>query len=210
MEIYWAGQAPNDPRNAMMRNQSRFCGLEYIDICRCPKLKDLTWLVFVPNLRILQVRDCSEMGKIIDLERFGRMAGAVKEQNAFAKLTDLHLDPLPRLRSIYGNALPFLNLNQILVHDCPALKKLPLNSTSAERCNLIIRRQKEWWNGLEWEDEVSTSVFLPYFMLENSERLSEQISKKLIWGNFQMIYYSSPQGGNIYCTKTCKTRKMIN
>ncbi|KAM1460827.1 hypothetical protein ACFX13_045945 [Malus domestica] len=169
LEIYWAGQDPNDPRNAMMRNQSRFCGLEYVDVCRCPNLKDLTWLIFASNLRILEVRDCSGMEKIIDLERFGRMAGAVKEQNAFAKLTDLHLDSLPRLRSIYGNALPFLHLNQILVYECPALKKLPLNSTSAERCNLIIRGQKEWWNGLEWENEVSRSVFLPYFMLAFGE-----------------------------------------
>uniref|UniRef100_A0A6N2KC44 Uncharacterized protein n=1 Tax=Salix viminalis TaxID=40686 RepID=A0A6N2KC44_SALVM len=64
---------------------------------------------------------------------------------------------------IYPDALPFPYLKEILVDDCPNLRKLPLNSNSAKEHRIVIQGWEDWWRRLEWEDEAAQHTFLPSF-----------------------------------------------
>ncbi|KAM1060535.1 hypothetical protein EV2_025867 [Malus domestica] len=163
LEVHWAGRAPNDPWDLMMIKQNCFLCLQFIEVSRCPNLTDMTWLIFAPNLSHLRVDACNDIEKIINLERLGGVGNVVQELNPFGKLTILILSMLPRLSSIHDSPLPFPYLKEIKVVACPVLRKLPLNSTSAEGSNIVIRGHEAWWSFLEWEDEDAQNVFLPCF-----------------------------------------------
>ncbi|KAK9923201.1 hypothetical protein M0R45_031632 [Rubus argutus] len=163
-----AGRAANDPHSTVTY-QSCSLSLQNVTISRCDQLKDLTWLIFAPNLMRLDVSSCPGMKKIIDFNRLREVANVVKGVNPFEILTILNLKSLPVLESIYENALPFPYLKKIGIDVCPKLKKLPLNSSSAPgRSNLIINGDQQWWNGLVWEDQLSSDVFLSCFRVQTS------------------------------------------
>ncbi|PRQ37884.1 putative P-loop containing nucleoside triphosphate hydrolase, leucine-rich repeat domain, L [Rosa chinensis] len=166
LEINWAGAAAST-MNSRVRNQTRFLGLQVVSVSKCTDLKDLTWLIFAPRLIHVNVTVCYKMEKVIDLEKLGGVANALDELNPFAELTFLNLKHLPALKSIYENALPFPCLKEVKIASCPALKRLPLNSSSARGCNLVIEGGEEWWNALEWGDELAPNVFLPSFRTRN-------------------------------------------
>ncbi|KAM5578876.1 putative disease resistance protein [Rosa sericea] len=158
--IDWAG-ATNDPRNSIMKNQSRYIALQHVSVSSCFQLNDVTWLVFAQNLISLYVYGCSGMREIISSQRLG--ANVVKNMKPFAKLSVLDLWGLPLLSSIYRSALPFPYLSEIRISGCPALRELPLNSSSARGCNLIIQGEEWWWNRLQWPNEDARNAFLPCF-----------------------------------------------
>ncbi|TQD96939.1 hypothetical protein C1H46_017419 [Malus baccata] len=105
LEVCWAGRAPNDPRDLMMIKQNCFLCLQCIEVSRCPNLTDLTWLIFAPNLCHLRVEACSDIEKIINLERLGGVGNVVQELNPFGKLTVLILIfPASNIRQLSGAA----------------------------------------------------------------------------------------------------------
>ncbi|KAM1189214.1 hypothetical protein FF1_025092 [Malus domestica] len=108
----------------MMIKQNCFLCLQCIEVSQCPNLTDLTWLIFAPNLCHL---------------RMGGVGNVVQELNPFGKLTVLILSLLPRQSSIHDSPLPFPYLKEIKVTASPTLRKLPLNSTSAEGSNITLR-----------------------------------------------------------------------
>ncbi|KAJ9673014.1 hypothetical protein PVL29_026336 [Vitis rotundifolia] len=92
------------------------------------------------------------MEKVIDDER--------------SEVLEIEVDHLglPKLRSIYGRALPFPSLRYICVLQCPSLRKLPFDSNTRISKKLEkIRGEKEWWDGLEWEDQTIMHNLTPYF-----------------------------------------------
>ncbi|KAL6334013.1 hypothetical protein AAG906_000065 [Vitis piasezkii] len=135
-----------------------FHGLHGVDINRCQMLKNLTWLIFAPNLQYLRIGQCNEMEEVI-----GNGANDGGNLSPFTKLIQLKLNGLPQLKNVYWNPLPFLYLDKIEVVGCPKLKKLPLNSNSANQGRVVIVGKQEWWNELEWEDEATLNTFLPSF-----------------------------------------------
>ncbi|XP_034680824.1 probable disease resistance protein At1g61300 [Vitis riparia] len=135
-----------------------FHGLHGVDINRCQMLKNLTWLIFAPNLQYLRIGQCNEMEEVI-----GNGANDGGNLSPFTKLMQLKLNGLPQLKNVYWNPLPFLYLDRIEVVGCPKLKKLPLNSNSASQGRVVIVGKQEWWNELEWEDEATLNTFLPNF-----------------------------------------------
>ncbi|KAM2957900.1 hypothetical protein FF2_024820 [Malus domestica] len=147
------------------KNQASFLDISslFIEVSRCLDLIDMTWLIFAPNPSHLCVDDCNDIEKIIDLERLDGVGNVVQELNPFGKHTILILSSLPRLSSIHDRALPFPYLKEIKVLARTALRKLPLNSTSAEGRNIVIRGHEYWWSCLEWKDEDARNVFLPCF-----------------------------------------------
>ncbi|KAJ9189846.1 hypothetical protein P3X46_001098 [Hevea brasiliensis] len=44
------------------------------------------------------------------------------------------------------------------------LKKLPLNSSSANGGKVEIRAEEQWWKDVEWEDDSTKTTFLPCFV----------------------------------------------
>ncbi|TYI24350.1 hypothetical protein ES332_A06G228100v1 [Gossypium tomentosum] len=144
---------------------SRFHTLSKVEITGCSKLKDETWVILAPNLRSLLVWHCIEMEEILSEEKLDEVAGVIgiPYPKLFLKLESLFLFGLPKLKSIYRDALPFLCLTRILINGCIELKKLHLNSDSAKGNLLSIKGDKFWWEEVEWEDEATRHAFLPSF-----------------------------------------------
>ncbi|KAL5719752.1 hypothetical protein ACHQM5_012497 [Ranunculus cassubicifolius] len=136
--------------------------LSEVVIYKCDALRDISWLVLAPFLRALIVEECSELEEII-LDRFAATIDG--NQNIFSRLQRFQLNSLPKLKSIVRDGLLFPRLTQIIVSDCPMLKKLPLASTSTtDKSELGIYGSAEWWNELQWEDEIVKSSFQPFFV----------------------------------------------
>ncbi|KAL0757704.1 hypothetical protein Bca101_095372 [Brassica carinata] len=139
-----------------------FSNLTTVQIGFCYGLKDLTWLLFAPNLTHLRVYTSGRLEEIISKEK----AESVLENNIipFKKLQELALADLPELKSIYWNALPFQRLRELYIGGgCQKLRKLPLNSKSVFDVEKLVIEcdDKEWLERVEWEDEATRLRFLP-------------------------------------------------
>ncbi|KAJ4718437.1 NBS-LRR type disease resistance protein [Melia azedarach] len=140
------------------RQHHAFRSLGFVQIFFCRKLRNLTWLVFAPNLRRLHITNCSDMEEIIGAETL------VKGLDFFTELRDLYLQMLPSLKCIYCKALHLPQLREISILNCPELKKLPLDSNSTDKRKLRIRGEEDWWKKLQWEDQDAQNAFLPSFI----------------------------------------------
>ncbi|XP_034696376.1 disease resistance protein SUMM2-like [Vitis riparia] len=168
LEIDWVGEGKKTVEsnylNSKVSSHNSFHSLKVVAIESCSRLKDLTWLVFAPNLNLLKIKDCDQMQEVIGTGKCGESAENGENLSPFVKLQALVLDDLPQLKSIFWKALPFIYLNTIIVDSCPLLKKLPLNANSAKGRRIVISGQTEWWNEVEWEDEATHNAFLPCFV----------------------------------------------
>ncbi|KAK2651490.1 hypothetical protein Ddye_011346 [Dipteronia dyeriana] len=129
----------------------------YVDCCL--KLRDLTWLIFAPNVKKIMISSCYEMEEIISAGKLGEVPEIVRNQKPFAKLQFLKLHHLHNLKSIYWSALPFQHLKEMVVYECPMLKKLPLDSNSAKDRRIVVEGEKGWWKNLQWEDRATQNAF---------------------------------------------------
>ncbi|GMN58827.1 hypothetical protein TIFTF001_027921 [Ficus carica] len=68
LEIDWGWERL---QHSMITGAGCFQKLGQVTIVHCHKLKDLSWLIFVPNLDILFVDDCSALEEIIHLNKLG-------------------------------------------------------------------------------------------------------------------------------------------
>ncbi|KAG7658060.1 P-loop containing nucleoside triphosphate hydrolase [Arabidopsis suecica] len=136
-----------------------FTNLSQLIIKKCHSMKDLTWILFAPNLVFLHIGDSREVGEIINKEKATNLTSITP----FLKLKHLFLFGLPKLESIYWSPLPFPLLLTMDVANCPKLRKLPLNATSVPKVEeiQIFMDPPEQGNELEWEDEDTKNRFLP-------------------------------------------------
>ncbi|KAF3524236.1 hypothetical protein F2Q69_00046277 [Brassica cretica] len=136
-----------------------FPNLSSVHISSCNGLKDLTWLLFAPNLTSLEVLDSGVLEAIISQEK------ATSVVIPFQKLESLRLHNLATLKNIYWAPLPFPCLKTIHVTECPELRKLPLDSQSVSRVEefAIKYKEEEWFERVEWDDEGTKLRFLPFF-----------------------------------------------
>ncbi|XP_019094335.1 PREDICTED: probable disease resistance protein At1g12290 isoform X2 [Camelina sativa] len=163
-EVFIGGCGMRDiiiERNTSLTSPS-FPNLSKVLIAGCNGLKDLTWLLFAPNLTHLNVWNSRQVEELISQEKAGRADDIVP----FRKLEYLHLWDLPELKSIYWSPLPFPCLNRINVQNkCRKLRKLPLDSQSCivagEELLVIQYGDEEWKERVEWEDEATRLRFLP-------------------------------------------------
>ncbi|KAH0942948.1 hypothetical protein HID58_002585, partial [Brassica napus] len=140
---------------------SCFLSLSKVIILDCKCVKELTLLMFAPNLRDLSVKSAKKLEDVINKEksRHGEKSGIVP----FRRLEFLLLGDLPELKNIYWNSLPFPCLKRMDIIRCPNLKKLPLDSQSGKHGGngVIIRYTvKEWIETVEWIDEATKTRFL--------------------------------------------------
>ncbi|KAJ4718433.1 NBS-LRR type disease resistance protein [Melia azedarach] len=142
------------------RQPHAFHRLGSILVRNCCKLRDLTWLVFLPKLTHVRIFDCSAMEEIISVEKFSDYLETMRNVEPLAKLEYLHLEDLPNLKRIYWKPL---RLTDISVIRCPELKQLPLDSKSAGQRKIRIRGKEDWWKKLQWENEATQNAFLPFF-----------------------------------------------
>ena len=116
------------------------------------------------NLVSLVVRNCQSLEEVIG--EGGGVSEIEQDLVVFSRLKTLHLWSLPKLKSICGRPLPFPSLREFDVRFCLSLRKLPFDSHTSTRKNLEkIKGEREWWDGLVWEDQNSAKNPLsPYFV----------------------------------------------
>ncbi|KAK0595004.1 hypothetical protein LWI29_002497 [Acer saccharum] len=136
-----------------------FHNLVSVHIDCCLKLRDLTWLIFAPNVKKIVISSCYEMEEIISAGKLGEVPEMVRNQKPFARLQFLKLHHLHNLKSIYWSALAFQHLKEMVVYECPMLKKLPLDSNSAKDRRIVVEGEKGWWKNLQWEDQATQNAF---------------------------------------------------
>ncbi|KAL9440774.1 hypothetical protein AB3S75_019444 [Citrus x aurantiifolia] len=144
--------------------QCGFRSLHLATIAFCSRVKDLTWLAFAPNLKIIVIMHCDDLEEIISVEKLNELSDIMGELNFFAKIELLDLYHAESLKSIYQGALPLPQLKEIRVTQCPKLKTLPLNSSSTKQRNIVIRGGKDWWEELQWEDQATQNAFSTSFV----------------------------------------------
>ncbi|CAA7029060.1 unnamed protein product [Microthlaspi erraticum] len=158
---------------------SGFPNLSTVILSRCGGLKDLTWLLYAPNLTDLLVEASIQIEDIISKEKAENIF--TEEEGGtiipFQRLEYFRLNHLPKLKSIYWSPLPFPRLSKFRIKRCPNLRKLPLDSKSG--CSnpgedLVIHNVEQYWiDKVEWEDEATKERFLPslqQYLIDEVER----------------------------------------
>ncbi|KAF2301430.1 hypothetical protein GH714_024032 [Hevea brasiliensis] len=125
------------PGHIYGKRQQSFPNLCIVRICNCP-IKNVTCLINIPSLQSLKLCDCNEIVQVISED---------SGQNVFKNLVKLSLKRLPKLKSIYCQALQFPSLVKLAVFDCPNLRSLPLDCNSAEKLRQI-KGSGSWWNDM--------------------------------------------------------------
>ncbi|KAL5721656.1 mitogen-activated protein kinase kinase [Ranunculus cassubicifolius] len=97
------------------------------------------------------------------LDAFPR--STVEKQTTFSSMKALKLVDLPKLECISEFSFPFPCLEDIIVTNCPLLRKLPFTSDSTNKPSLRIEGSSTWWNGLQWQDEATKSSFQPFLIV---------------------------------------------
>ncbi|CAH8313040.1 unnamed protein product [Eruca vesicaria subsp. sativa] len=134
-----------------------FSSLSFVILINCKCLKELTFLMFAPNLIFLVIQNGIDVEDIINKGKAFR-GGIESGTVPFQKLNRLALINVPELKNIYWNPLPFPRLQDLVVKGCPNLKKLPLNSQSGKQGEdglIIMYGEREWIEGIEWEDQAT-------------------------------------------------------
>ncbi|XP_019085205.1 PREDICTED: probable disease resistance protein At1g61310 [Camelina sativa] len=139
------------------KERTCFTNLSIVYITSCYSMKDLTWLLFAPNLSYLAIEHSDEVEEIINKEK----ATDLTDVAPFLKLEHLFLENLPKLESIYRSPLPFPCLKHIGAIGCPKLRKLPLNATSVPRLEEFGIKVNDTDYYFEWEDEATEDRFVP-------------------------------------------------
>ncbi|KAK1303502.1 Disease resistance protein [Acorus calamus] len=140
-----------------------FCNLRVLVISRCGGLFTLVSVGLAKGLvqlEKLKISKCHTMEVIIL-----RGEEEVESDNLFPSLVEIELEGLPNLTSFFSDggslaptSLSLSSLKHVEVKDCPQLKKLPLGPQSSPKLEWI-KGNKEWLEGLVWDDENSRSRF---------------------------------------------------
>ncbi|XP_010268269.1 PREDICTED: putative disease resistance protein At4g10780 isoform X2 [Nelumbo nucifera] len=133
--------------------------LQDAEICNCQVLEDLTWLRHTQKLKRLWLGDLPRLKLVVASDE----EDAEERSKPLSSLKFILLLQLPELEIIYPGALPLPCLEEIVVKECPKLKKLPFDSNTANNTMQWIKASEEWWNALEWDDESTKSTFEKYF-----------------------------------------------
>ncbi|KAJ9189845.1 hypothetical protein P3X46_001097 [Hevea brasiliensis] len=148
---------------SMISTRKCFDSLRQVLVYKCDRLRELSWLILAPNLENLRVISNHNMEEIFSTRKIIELLIRSRNPTPFTKLEFLELRKLPKLKSVYWNALPFPFLRKMKVYKCPMLKKLPLNSDNTKGCKVVIEAEAQWWEHLEWEDDATKAAFLPHF-----------------------------------------------
>lgn len=135
--------------------------LHQVNLTFCDRLKNMTWLIWAPNIKKLSIICCDSMEEVIGESEIG-VVGLQNDLCILSGLESLFLRCLPKLRSIYKHVLSFPCLKYMSVLVCPQLKKLPFDSESAKNSLRTIHVDRPWWDTLEWDDPTTRDAFFRY------------------------------------------------
>ncbi|XP_062207106.1 disease resistance protein RPS2-like [Phragmites australis] len=88
-------------------------------------------------------------------------AGTFRVITPFPNLKELYLHGLAKFRRLSSSTctLRFPSLESLKIVECPNLKKLKLSAGGLN----VIQCTREWWDGLEWDDEEVKASYEPLF-----------------------------------------------
>ncbi|XP_039137378.1 probable disease resistance protein At1g61300 [Dioscorea cayenensis subsp. rotundata] len=131
--------------------------LQLVQIEECHSLTSLHWVLHLPLLRALLLKNCDAMEELVNGE-----VGEIEEDDAittFPKLKYLTILGLPKLVKISHCTLDFPHLSKVHLEGCPSLKRLPFKPGIVNNRGLFIKCEKIWWEKLEWDDATIPSQF---------------------------------------------------
>ncbi|KAL6333968.1 hypothetical protein AAG906_000019 [Vitis piasezkii] len=103
------------------RSNQHFRSLRDVKIWSCPKLLNLTWLIYAACLQSLSVQSCESMKEVISIDY---VTSSTQHDSIFTRLTSLVLGGMPMLESIYqGHCSSLIGYN--LSDQLPEAKKAP-------------------------------------------------------------------------------------
>ncbi|KAF3772700.1 Disease resistance protein [Nymphaea thermarum] len=141
-----------------------FLKLEKLTIKGCKALKAIftyELLKQLQNLVHFEVSNCPEVENVID----GQVGD---EDEVFPKLTSFGIHNLQKLTTIYEGVLKLKALASVEVSKCPLLKKLPLDAQNCGKMR-IVQGEKEWWEGLVWQEESTKAAFQKYLIIKPTD-----------------------------------------
>ncbi|XP_039120390.1 disease resistance protein RPS2-like [Dioscorea cayenensis subsp. rotundata] len=154
--------------------------LKVLYIWEC-NLDNLAWLLHLPCLSFLHIRDCANIETLfyIEEEREIQQQEVSEHCPTFPALKFLLIKKLPKLVSISNFALDFPQLSRLLVYECLNLKKLPFKSgINNNNQRILIDCEREWRESLDWDDATIPSHLRPRFKTdENPNECSTSGSK---------------------------------
>ncbi|CAK9141449.1 unnamed protein product [Ilex paraguariensis] len=100
-------ETSNNPLDSHIRNRPCFHSLRRVHIQYFKRLKNVKWLLFVPNLEYLEISFCYEMEEVISRDEWMEAAEKGKISKPFAKLETLEFHLLPQLKSFSHSPLLF-------------------------------------------------------------------------------------------------------
>ncbi|KAK1385745.1 hypothetical protein POM88_023480 [Heracleum sosnowskyi] len=115
--------------------------LKVLVVNMCPNLKTIfpqVGLGDLVNLEEIRVEDCPEIKTLIDAADL-----------SLPRLKKLSLLSLPEMVSISSGLSIGKKLENIVIYDCPKLKRLPCVGVGS-KVVVEIKGESEWWNALEW------------------------------------------------------------
>ncbi|KAH7834105.1 hypothetical protein Vadar_012773 [Vaccinium darrowii] len=148
---------------------SIYFNLKELSFWKCEIMKNIFPVQFLqnfPNLEKLAICYCNNVEDIIvEIEEMSDRGNSISLQ----KLKSLELSGLPSLKSIYNGVIVCQSIEEVLVFDCPALRRLPLSVyMGSEQATSLpslkyIRGKGEWWKSLEWDDPNIKTSLEPFF-----------------------------------------------
>ncbi|KAH7832891.1 hypothetical protein Vadar_001119 [Vaccinium darrowii] len=149
--------------------------LKDLTIRKCEILKNIFPLQFLqnfPNLEKLSVCFCENVEDIIvEIEEVSDGGNHQDDSNSISlpKLERLELEGLPSLKSIYNGVTVCQSIEEVMVLGCPMLRRLPLSlhvdseQATAPPALKDIKGEQEWWESLEWDDQLTKTILQPFF-----------------------------------------------
>ncbi|KAL8116352.1 hypothetical protein AgCh_022741 [Apium graveolens] len=123
--------------------------LKVLTLHMCPNLKTVFTPLLLGNLQNLKeiiVEDCPKITSLIAED-----STHLASQEALPGLKKLSLLYLPELVSISSGICIGPELENIVIYDCPNLKRLPLLGMRNKEV-VKIKGEGEWWKALEWKE----------------------------------------------------------
>ncbi|CAL5435881.1 unnamed protein product [Camellia sinensis] len=173
--------------------------LKRLELWQCPKMENIFSALLLhnfPNLEELQVQSCKNVEEIIvEVETSDRWGHREDDGDTITlpNLKILCLHDLRRLESIYKGIMVCESLLQILISNCPMLRRLPISlhmNEDGEQATTptalqIISGEKEWWESLEWDNPLTKTTLQPFYSnpyyseeLEEREEEEEEEEEK--------------------------------
>ncbi|KAH7666255.1 P-loop containing nucleoside triphosphate hydrolase protein [Dioscorea alata] len=131
--------------------RSYFQKLRKLYIAKCNKLKNLPWILHLPALVTLIIKQCEILEEFV-CGKDGEIQQVSECYPTFPMLEILSIVSLPNLLSISNDPLIFPCLSNLIVEDCRELSRLPFGTHIITSKFRRLDCEEGWWNGLTWDD----------------------------------------------------------